>query len=92
VPAGAVTVIGPFVAPEGTVVVICVAVAVKLVADVVLNLTDVAPVKPMPVMVTGVPAEPFTGVNDVIAVFATCSVIEPCAAGPPSLQPSTAIR
>ena len=38
-PAGAVTVIGPVVAPEGTVVTICVAVAEVTVAVVPLNLT-----------------------------------------------------
>jgi hypothetical protein len=67
VPFGVTTLIGPVVAPLGTVAVICVSEStVKEVAGVPLNLTAVAPVKVVPVMVTAVPTGPLPGVNDVI--------------------------
>jgi hypothetical protein len=67
VPPGAVTLIGPVVAVAGTVAVICVAeFTVNVVAATLLNVTAVAPVKFVPVMVTDVPASPDVGVNDVI--------------------------
>jgi hypothetical protein len=51
----------------GTVAVICVAeFTVKLVAATLLKLTAVAPVKPVPVIVTTVPTGPDVGVKDVI--------------------------
>jgi hypothetical protein len=64
VPAGVVTAIGPVVAPAGTVAVIWVSEFTVNVADVPLNFTAVAPVKPEPVMVTDVPDEPEVGVNE----------------------------
>ena len=63
-PPGVVTAIFPLVAPVGTVVEICVSVAVKE-ADLPLNLTFVACARPVPVMVTGVPTGPLGGENEV---------------------------
>jgi hypothetical protein len=63
VPAGVVTEIGPVVAPVGTVAEICVALLTVNVALVPLNFTDVAPVKPVPVIVTDVPTAPLVGVK-----------------------------
>jgi hypothetical protein len=66
VPPGAVTLIGPVVAPVGTVAVICVAeFTVKVVAFTLLKLTAVAPVKLVPVSVTTVATGPHVGENDV---------------------------
>jgi hypothetical protein len=66
VPPAVVTVIFPVVAPDGTVVTICVAVFDVIVAVVPLNFTDVAPVRFVPVMVTDVPTGPEFGLNDVM--------------------------
>ncbi len=63
-PAPVETVIFPVVAPVGTVVVIWVALATVKVAAVPLNLTEVAPVKPAPVMVTPRPICPVVGLKD----------------------------
>jgi hypothetical protein len=57
-PAGFVTLIFPVVAPDGTVVVIFVAELMVNDAVVPLNLTAVAPVKPVPVISTEVPTAP----------------------------------
>src|SRR5436190_17947284 len=66
VPPGVVTLIGPLVAPAGTVAVIAVAeLAVKL-ALVPLNSTAEAPVKLVPLMVTLVPTGPLPGLKLVI--------------------------
>jgi hypothetical protein len=65
-----VTLIGPVVAPVGTVVTICVAVFVVIDAVVPLNFTEVAPVRFVPVMVTEVPTGPVVGVNDVMVGLA----------------------
>src|SRR5689334_24298167 len=65
VPPGPVTAIAPVVAPEGTVAVICVAEFTVYVADVPLNVTDVAPVRFVPVIVTDVPTTPLVGLNEV---------------------------
>ena len=66
VPPAVVTEIGPVVAPAGTVVVMVVSLTtVKAVVEVRWNVTDVAPVKPEPVMVTGTPIPPLVGVNAV---------------------------
>jgi hypothetical protein len=65
-----VTLMGPVVAPAGTVATICVAVFDVIVAVVPLNFTDVAPVRFVPVMVTEVPTGPVVGVNDVIVGLA----------------------
>jgi hypothetical protein len=64
VPAGVVTAIGPVLAPAGTVAVTWVSELTVNVADMPLNFTAVAPVKPLPVTVTDVPAEPEVGVNE----------------------------
>ena len=62
-----VTEIVPVVAPVGTVAVMDVAeTTVNFVATVPWNLTVVAPVKLVPVIVTVVPMGPDAGVNDVI--------------------------
>ena len=67
VPPGVVTQIFPVVAPLGTVAVIWVDEApVKVVADVPPNVTAVAPVRFVPVIVTIVPVGPEVGVNEVI--------------------------
>jgi hypothetical protein len=67
VPEGVVTLSRPVVAPAGTVAWIAVAeVTVKL-ALVPLNATDVAPVKPVPLIVTVVPTGPLVGVKPAIA-------------------------
>jgi hypothetical protein len=67
VPLGLVTEIGPVKAPEGTMAVIWVDVsAVKVVADVVLNLTSLTPMKFVPVIVTEVATGPLVGENEVI--------------------------
>ena len=68
VPAGLLTLIGPVVAPAGTVAVICVSeLAVNVVAAVPLNATAVVPVNPLPVMVTTVSVRPIVGVKEGIA-------------------------
>jgi len=67
VPEGVVTEIVPVVAPEGTVAVICVELfTVNEEATVPLNLTVVAPVRFVPVIVTFVPTHPLVGVKLVI--------------------------
>ena len=53
--------IGPVVAPAGTIVVICVAEIRLKLAFVPLNLTEVAPVKFVPFIVTLVPGDPLAG-------------------------------
>ena len=66
VPPGVVTLSGPLVAPLGTVAAIVVAeLAVKL-ALVPLNVTAVAPVKAVPLIVTLLPTGPLAGVKLVI--------------------------
>ena len=67
VPPGAVTLRGPVVAPAGAVAVICVLpFTVNEEAEVPLNFTAVAPAKPLPLMVTTVPAGPLEGVKPLI--------------------------
>jgi acyl-CoA-binding protein len=59
-----VTRIGPVVAPAGTLTVICVAeLTTKPGAGMLLKLTAVVPVKPVPVMTTLVPGRPLVGVK-----------------------------
>jgi hypothetical protein len=66
-PSGVVTLIGPVVAPAGTVAVILVdGATLNVVAETPLKVTAVAPVKFVPVIVTIVPTGPKVGVNDVI--------------------------
>ena len=61
---GAVTLIGPLVAPAGTVALICASLStLKPTAAVPLMLTAVAPEKPLPVTVTTVPTGPDAGVK-----------------------------
>jgi hypothetical protein len=80
VPDGVVTEIVPVVAPEGTVVVICVELlTVNEVAAVPLNLTEAAPVKFVPVIVTLVPTAPLVGLKLVTVGVA-----------PPELDPFSA--
>src|SRR5205814_2357754 len=66
VPPGVVTLIGPLVAPAGTVVVIAVAELTVKLALTLLNSTAVAPLKLVPLMVTLVPTGPLLGVKLVI--------------------------
>jgi hypothetical protein len=87
VPSGVVTLITPVVAPVGTTAVTCVAEStVKLVAAVRLNVTPVAPVRFVPVMITVVPTGPLIGTNEVIvgAVEGTVK-FEALAAVPPGV-------
>src|SRR5206468_3186880 len=67
VPPPVVTLMGPVVAPVGTVAVILVAELTLKVAVVTLNFTPVVPVKPLPVMVTLSPGAPPDGVKPVMA-------------------------
>jgi hypothetical protein len=60
------TLMGPLVAPAGTVARICVSESIVNVADSPLNATSLALVNALPVMVTSVPVKPPAGVNDVI--------------------------
>jgi hypothetical protein len=65
------------VAVVGTVAVICVAEFGVNVAETLLNVTEVAPVRLVPVITTDVPTGPVVGVNDVIVgqvVFVTVKV------------------
>lgn len=66
-PPGVVTVIGPLAAPLGTVAVICVSEFTANVAAVPLKVTDVAPVNPVPVIVTLSPVAPLVGVKEPMA-------------------------
>jgi hypothetical protein len=63
VPPGVMTLIGPLVALDGTCEVICVSELTMYAAAVPLNATLVAPLKPVPLIVTSVPAEPDVGVK-----------------------------
>src|SRR3989440_11813824 len=86
VPPGVVTLIGPVVAPLGTVAVICVSEFTAKEAAAPLNATAVAPVKCEPLIVTPAPTGPLAGLNELIigAEGATVTV-KPVAlvAGPP---------
>jgi hypothetical protein len=79
---GVVTVILPVVAPAGTVAVTVVAVLGVNTAVVPLNLTEVTPLRFVPVMVTLVPVFPLAGANDVIVGAApTPKLVELVAGG-----------
>jgi sorbitol-specific phosphotransferase system component IIA len=66
-PPGVVTVIGPVVAAEGTVAVICVSELTEYEEALTpLNATAVAPVNPVPVIVTEAPTGPLVGENELI--------------------------
>lgn len=85
VPLEVVTLIGPLVAPVGTVVTICVAVLEVIVAVTPLNFTEVAPERFVPVIVTVVPTDAEVGEKDVIVghdVEVTVKVPELWAEGP----------
>ena len=85
VPLGVVSVIGPVPAPVGAWQVTWVSVLKVNVAVTPLNLTEVVPVKPVPVSVTVVPTGPCVGVNEVI-VGGTFSVkLELLVAVPPGV-------
>ena len=66
VPPGVVTLIGPVVAPLGTLVVIWVSVTPLKVAAVPLKVTAVAPLKWLPLMVTVVPTGPLLGLKELM--------------------------
>jgi hypothetical protein len=66
VPLAVFTVIGPVVAPVGTLATICVAVFDVIVAITPLNFTQVAPVRLVPLIVTEVPTDPLDGENEEI--------------------------
>ena len=84
VPPGVVTEILPVVAPVGTVAVTEVAVLVPMVVAVIpLNLTEVTPVRFVPVIVTLVPTFPLVGVKDVMVGAAATVKFAVLFAGPP---------
>ena len=66
-PAGVVTATGPVLAPAGTEVSISVGETTENVAATPLNVTSVALVKLLPVIVTAVPSGPVAGESDEIA-------------------------
>jgi hypothetical protein len=66
VPSGVVTLIGPVVASEGTVALILVFEVALKVADTPLNVTLVAAIRSVPVIVTDVPTGPLIGENEEI--------------------------
>lgn len=74
VPAGVVTAMAPVVAPAGTAATISVAEFTKNEAGTPLKVTPVAPVKFVPVIVTGVPTGPLPGVKLVIVGAGTMKV------------------
>ena len=70
-------VIGPLTAPAGTVAVICVALLiVNEVVTLLLNLTDVTPVRLVPVITTLLPAGPIAGLRFVTVGQATTVKLE----------------
>ena len=71
VPLGVVTVIGPVVAPFGTVATICVVEFTTKVAAVPLKLTALGVMKFVPSIVTTVPAAPLVGLNEEIVGVAS---------------------
>jgi hypothetical protein len=71
VPPGVTSLIGPVVAKVGTGATTCVAVLDVIAADTPLNVTEVAPLRFVPVMVTEVPTGPEIGENNLI-VGAQC--------------------
>lgn len=85
VPPGVVMLILPVVAPPGTVAVIFVAeTTVKLIADVALNLTAVAPVRKLPLIVTKAPTWALVGVNELTVGAGGITVnVAPLVATPP---------
>jgi hypothetical protein len=85
-PPGVVTLIGPLVAPLGTVAVICVPELTVKVALAPLKETLDAPVRLVPVIVTDVPTGPDVGLNPLIAGGGGVTVkLEPLVAVPPGV-------
>jgi hypothetical protein len=80
-PLGGVTVIGPVVAPAGTMAVIVETVLDTMAAEIALKVTMPTPGKFVPTIVTAVPTEPEGGENAVMV--GTCA---PCARHPQSHQ------
>lgn len=76
VPAGVVTVMGPVLAPAGTLAVMLVALPETMAASVPLKATRAAPDRFCPVMVTWSPAAPEAGMRQVMAGV-TAVVIRP---------------
>ena len=74
VPPGATTAIVPVFAPGGTVAVIRPSVTTLKAAALFLNVTDVAPVKPDPLIVTSVPGDPLLGLKLEIVGAGTTTV------------------
>jgi len=66
VPLGLVTAMRPLLADVGTTAVICVLESTVKLALVPLNLTETAPLNPVPLITTDVPAGPLVGANEVI--------------------------
>jgi hypothetical protein len=93
VPSGVVTLIGPVVAPLGTVACIVVAELTEKLALVPLNATAVAPVKFVPLIVTLVPTGPLVGVKLVIVGgLETVTVTGSEVNRRPSISRATAVR
>lgn len=86
VPPAVVTAIVPVEAPVGTVAVILVALTTEyVVAAIPLNLTAVAPVKFVPVMVTVAPIVELLGVNELIVGAGITVKLDPLVAVPPGV-------
>ena len=83
VPSSVVTVMGPLVAPTGTVVVIVPELLTVKLAGCPLNETAVAPLKFVPVIVTPVPAAPMTGAKELIPGITVKRVV--VTKGPPGV-------
>jgi hypothetical protein len=81
-PPGVVTVMGPVVAPAGTVVVIVPEGLTVKVAATPLNETAVAPVKAVPVIVTPVPTGPKVGANGLKLIPSRKAMMSSVAVGP----------
>src|SRR5262245_60555063 len=95
VPPGVVTVIGPLVAPAGTIAVICPAESTVKLAGLPLNFTAVAPVKLVPLITTGMPTPLLSGEAPVIvAGWYTVSAFGLVAKPPPftmTMEPVVAL-
>jgi hypothetical protein len=85
VPPGVVTLMGPVVAPAGTVAVIWVAESTANEAEAPLKRAAVAPVKAVPVTVTFVPTGPLAGVKDEIVGARMTVKVEALVAVPPGV-------
>ena len=85
VPTAVVTEMSPVVAPEGTVAVIWVAELIAKVAPRPLNLTEVVPVKFVPVITTLLPTVPPVGENVVIVGGAVTAKLTALVAVPPGV-------